>query len=84
VRLLYGQSGTVRFSERPDCSLGWPQLLWIFTTVLLEYYIPLTWMSFGLHYRLDGMHPRECHMAYLLLHTAKAEVFYFVAHRGKA
>jgi tetratricopeptide (TPR) repeat protein len=61
--------------------LGWTQLRWMFTSTLLEHYVPVTWISFGLNYVLGGMNPRGYHLANLLLHAANAGVFYFVARR---
>ncbi len=61
--------------------LGWTQLRWMFRTMLLGHYIPLTWMSFGLNYVLGGMSPSGYHLGNLLLHTASGGVFYFVTRR---
>jgi len=61
--------------------LGWTQLRWMFTTMLLGHYIPVTWLSFGLNYVLGGLDPWGYHLANLLLHAASACVFYFVARR---
>lgn len=61
--------------------LGWEQLRWMFTTTLGGHYIPVTWLSFGLDYLLWGMRPAGYHATSLLLHTANAVLFYFVARR---
>jgi protein O-mannosyl-transferase len=61
--------------------LGSAQLKWMFTSMLLGHYIPVTWMSFGLNYVLDGMNPFGYHLGNLLLHTVNAGLFYFVARR---
>lgn len=61
--------------------LGWTQFRWMFTTMLLGHYIPITWMSFGLNYVLGGMNPWGYHLSNLLLHAANAGLFYFVARR---
>ena len=37
--------------------LGWDNLRWMFTTVYLSNYRPLTWMTFGLDYLVWGMNP---------------------------
>src|SRR5207244_12604400 len=42
--------------------LGWTQLRWMWTTLHLGHYIPLTWMTFGLDYRLWGMNPFGYHL----------------------
>jgi tetratricopeptide (TPR) repeat protein len=61
--------------------LGWPQLRWMWTAFHAGHYMPLTWMSFGLDYLLWGMQPIGYHLSSLLLHTANAVVFYFLARR---
>src|SRR5438876_5829497 len=61
--------------------LGWTQLRWMWTTFHLGHYIPLTWMTFGLDYRLWGMNPFGYHLTSLLLHAANAVVFFFVVRR---
>src|SRR5256884_162307 len=60
--------------------LGWTHIRWMWTTHL-GHYIPLTWMTFGLDYRLWGMNPFGYHLTSLLLHAANAVVFFFVVHR---
>lgn len=68
--------------ENPDYrGLGWKQLRWMFTTNLLGHYIPLTWLSFGLDYRLWGMRPAGYHLTNLLLHIASTALVYFVTRR---
>jgi tetratricopeptide (TPR) repeat protein len=61
--------------------LGWAQLRWMATTTLMGHWIPLTWLTLGLDYALWGMNPVGYHLTNLLLHTAAAVVFYFVALR---
>ena len=61
--------------------LGWTNLRWMFTTTLAGHWIPLTWISFGLDYRLWGMNPLGYHLTNVLLHAAAAAVFYLVALR---
>ena len=61
--------------------LGWSNLGWMFTTTLAGHWIPLTWISFGLDYRLWGMNPLGYHLTNVLLHAAAAAVFYLVALR---
>ncbi len=51
------------------------------TTIVMGHWIPLTWMTFGADYLLWGMNPVGYHLTNLLLHTANAAVFYFVALR---
>src|SRR5262245_56102289 len=65
--------------------LGWPQLRWMFTTALLENYVPVAWLSLGLDYRLWGMDPAGYHLTSVLLHAVGAGLFYLVAlHNRKS
>src|SRR5262249_26330021 len=59
--------------------LGWTQLRWMFTTMLLGHYVPLTWLSFGLNHVLGGMDPWGYHLGNLLLHATNAVLFFAVA-----
>jgi len=61
--------------------LGWIQLKWMWTTTLMGHYIPLTWMSLGLNYVLGGMNPWGYHLGSMLIHSANAVLFYFVARQ---
>jgi Flp pilus assembly protein TadD len=61
--------------------LGAAQLRWMFTTTLAGHYMPLTWLTLGLNYRLGGMSPWGYHLAAILLHAANAVLFYLVARR---
>ena len=61
--------------------LGWTQLTWMWTTTLMGHYIPLTWMTLGLNYVLGGMSPWGYHFGSMLIHSANAVLFYFVARR---
>ena len=61
--------------------LGWSQLRWMWTAFHMGHWIPLTWMTLGLDYRLWGMNPVGYHLTSLVLHAANAIVLYFVALR---
>lgn len=61
--------------------LGWPQIRWMFTAILMGHYIPVTWLTFGLDYAVWGMDPRGYHLTNVLVHSANAVLFYFVAAR---
>src|SRR5438552_18818353 len=61
--------------------LGWTNLKWMLTTGHMGHWLPLTWVSFGLDYLVWGMNPSGYHLTNLLLHTAAAVVFFFVALR---
>ncbi len=72
----------LNFLDNPHYrGLGWDQLRWMFTTVHAGHYIPLTWLSLGLDYLLWGLQPAGYHLTSLLLHTATALTFYFLALR---
>jgi len=71
---------TGNFLENPAYrGLGWAQIKWMWTTELLRHYIPLSWMTLGLDYKLWGMNPFGYHLSNVLLHTASAVVFYLLA-----
>jgi tetratricopeptide (TPR) repeat protein len=61
--------------------LGWAQLRWMFTTFHMGHYQPLTWVTLGLDYLIWGMEPFGYHLTNLILHSATAVIFYFVALR---
>src|SRR5262245_45827942 len=52
--------------------LGWRQIHWMFTTPLLENYVPIAWLTLGLDYVLWGLHPVGYHLTNLLLHSGSA------------
>lgn len=61
--------------------LGWAELRWMFTTLHMGHYQPLSWVTFGLDYLVWGMDPFGYHLTNLLLHAANGVVFYFVTLR---
>ena len=61
--------------------LTWTQIRWMFSTVLMGHWIPLTWLTFGLDYVLWGMKPAGYHLTSLVIFAANAAAFYFVALR---
>src|SRR2546422_3298436 len=61
--------------------LTWPHIRWMFTTVLLGHWIPLTWLTFGLDFVIWGMKPAGYHLTSLVIFAANASVFYVVALR---
>src|SRR5213596_3257731 len=70
------------FLENPHYrGLAGAHLRWMWTTLHMGHYAPLTWMTLGLDYLLSGMNPLGYHLTSLLLHAANAVVFYFVALR---
>ena len=72
----------VNLYENPDYrGLTWPQIQWMFRTVLMGHWIPLTWLTFGLDYVLWGMNPFGYHLTSLVIFAANAAALYFVALR---
>ncbi len=61
--------------------LGWGQIRWMLTSLQMGHWVPLTWVTFGVDYLVWGMNPFGYHLTNLLLHTATACAFYFVALR---
>ena len=59
----------------------WPRLVWMFSTFHAGHYHPLTWMSLAFDHALWGTAPLGYHLTSLLLHTANALLFYFIALR---
>lgn len=73
---------TVNFLDNPHYrGLGWAQLRWMFTAVLMGQWIPLTWITLGADYLLWGMQPAGYHLTSLLFHAATAVAFYALGHR---
>lgn len=72
----------VNLTDNPHYrGLGWTQIRWMLSNVLMGHWIPVTWLTFGLDYELWGMAPRGYHLTSLLLHALGAAAFYFVARR---
>lgn len=61
--------------------LGVPQLRWMFTTILMGHYVPVTWLTHGLDYVLWGMDPAGYHLTNIVVHAINAALFSFVAYR---
>ncbi len=58
--------------------LNWTHIHWMFTTFYLGPYQPLSWLSYGLDYKLWGMNPFGYHLTNFLLHIINAGLFYLV------
>jgi protein O-mannosyl-transferase len=72
----------VLFTTNPHYrGLGAPQLRWMFTTILMGHYVPVTWLSHGLDYVIWGMDPAGYHLTNIVVHAVNAALFYFVAYR---
>ena len=61
--------------------LTWRNLRWMFTTLHMSNYQPLSWLFSCLGYSLWGMHPFGYHATSLALHMLNAVLFYLVAAR---
>jgi Flp pilus assembly protein TadD len=59
--------------------LAWSNIRWMFSTVLMGHWIPLTWLTYGLDYVIWEMKPAGYHLTSLLIFAANVPVFYFVA-----
>ncbi len=88
VPFLSALSGGFNWDDIPNLvenpryrGLDWTHLKWMFTTMLLGHYIPLTWLSFGFDYAVGGMNPRGYHLTNVLLHGVNAALVYLVARR---
>ena len=63
----------VNFLTNPHYrGLGWANLRWMFTTLHLGPYQPLSWLTCALDYLLWGMNPIGYHLTNVLLHAANA------------
>ncbi len=56
--------------------LSLAHLRWMFTTVHMSHYQPLSWLTHGVVYSLSGVDPRAYHFANLLLHAANGVLLY--------
>jgi tetratricopeptide (TPR) repeat protein len=61
--------------------LGWTQIRWMFTNVMMGHWVPLTWLTHGVDYVLWEMNPAGYHLVNLLFHAANAAVFFLIARR---
>ena len=61
--------------------LGWPQLSWMATAVLLGHHEPVTWLTHGLGFTLWGLAPAGHHLMNVVVHAANAVLFYFLSLR---
>ena len=61
--------------------LSWQNLRWMFTTVHMSNYQPLSWLLTGLGYSIWGMKPLGYHATSLALHGLNSVLFYLLAAR---
>jgi tetratricopeptide (TPR) repeat protein len=65
------------FLDNPGfAGLGWPQIRWAWTTVLLGVYQPLSWMLLEVQYALWGLAPWGYHLSSLALYLAAIAALY--------
>jgi len=60
--------------------LGWSQLGWAWSTLLLGVYQPLAWIFLEFQFVLFGLDPRGYHLASLLLHAVNSVVALSLTH----
>ncbi len=60
---------------------GPDQLRWMFSNAVLGHYVPVTWLSFAIDYRLWGVQPDGYHLTNVLLHAVNAALVAVVATR---
>ena len=61
--------------------LTWQNLRWMFTTLRMSNYQPLSWLVSGLGYSIWGMKPFGYHATSLALHILNTALFYLLATR---
>jgi Tfp pilus assembly protein PilF len=61
--------------------LGFAQLRWMLSGVIMGHWTPVTWLTHGLDYVLWGMNPAGYHLGNLLLHGANAGLVYLLGRR---
>jgi protein O-mannosyl-transferase len=61
--------------------LDWRNLRWMFTTLHMGNYQPLSWLTSSLEYSLWGMRPLGYHATSLALHVLNAYLFFLLAVR---
>jgi len=54
-------------------------LKWMWTNHLMDHYVPITWMSFGLDYVIWGPNAFGYHLTNVLIHAANALLFFVLA-----
>jgi Flp pilus assembly protein TadD len=52
---------------------------WMFSTLLMGHWIPVTWFTLGLDYVIWGMNPVGYHLTSLLVHAANVAALYLLA-----
>jgi protein O-mannosyl-transferase len=60
-------------------SLGWDSIRWMFTHFYAANWIPLTWISLALDFRMGGLDPAFYHLHNLLLHCCNTTLVFFIS-----
>lgn len=60
-------------------SLDMDMLVKAFTTIPINYWIPLTWVSYAIDYYFWGMNPTGYHLTNVIIHSANVVLFVLVA-----
>lgn len=70
------------FLENPHYrGLGLSNLHWMWTTFHLGHYVPLSWMTLGLDYKLWGMDPAGYHATSVLIHAVNSALLFLLARQ---
>ncbi len=62
--------------------LNWPTIRWAFTVMTMGNWIPLSWLSHALDYRLFGLDPAGHHLVNVFLHAVDAMLLFWVLKRA--
>jgi protein O-mannosyl-transferase len=62
--------------------LTWPTIRWAFTVMTMGNWIPLSWLSHALDYRLFGLNPAGHHLVNVFLHAINAVLLFWVLKRA--
>ena len=57
----------------------WSYLKWMWTNHLMDHYVPITWMTFGVDYELWRTNSSGYHLTNILIHAANAGLFVLLA-----
>ena len=58
--------------------IGWPNLRWAWTTMIIGVYQPIAWMLIEFQYLFTGLNPYGYHLASALMHGLNAVVLYYL------
>jgi hypothetical protein len=58
--------------------VGWPNIQWAWTTMLLGVYQPIAWMLLEIQYLFTGLNPYGYHLTSALLHALNTVVLFYL------